>query len=223
MHNICGAIKGEEYTRYPNITTNMLSSFIKQKVDSILEEQGVENTHQVYCFPQVLGETRNGIKYATMAICMNGITDEDDTLYDKIKQFSYRPKINKGIMNSIVRSYEFSEEKLRAFMESPKTLRGLALTVKDIDFLYSKRRLQTYQVHGETYYMFYADMDRILDEFLLNVDEDDPEIPNYVVLKITALGDKPDSPLSYDVMVCEKGTVSTDNSAEVFKALVSKN
>lgn len=222
MANICGDIKGVEYTRYPDITTIMLEEFIRKKVATILDEQGISTPHEVYCFPMVLGDTRGGIKYATMIICMSGINEVDDTLYSRIKQFSYKPKINKGIQNAIVRAYEFSTDKLADLLEHPKKLRNLALSPKDIDFLYNNKKLRVHSDQGKTYYSFAADMDRILDDFLMDADSDDIIIPNYTVIGIKSLGDKPDSPLSYDVLTTNDTVAEMDNAASVFKALISR-
>lgn len=222
MANICGDIQGINYTRYPDITTVMLEEFIRKKVATILDDQGITTPHEVYCFPVVLGDTRGGIKYATMFICMSGISDTDDTLYSKIKQFSYRPRINKGIQNAIVKAYEFSDEKLTNLLEHPKKLRTMALSPNDIDFLHTNRKLQVHSIQGKPYYSFAADMDRILDDFLMDADTDEIKIPNYIVIGIKALGDKPDSPLSYDVLTTEDTTADMDNSTAVFKALISK-
>lgn len=219
---ICGDIQGIEYTRFPSITTLVMEEFIRRKVATILAEQSTADTHEVYCYPQVLGDTRGGIKYATMCICMSGITEEEDSLYDKIKQYSYRPRIYKGIQNAIVRSYEFSDAKLRSLLEHPKMLRATSLTPKDINFLYENRRLQVHSVQGKPYYMFYADMDRILDDFLMDAESEDPIIPNYTVIGIKALGKEPRSPLSYDVVLTQDATAEIDKSAIVFKALVMR-
>lgn len=222
MANICGDIQGIEYTRYPDITTIMLEEYIRKKIAVILDEQGITTPHEVYCFPIVLGDTRGGIKYATMMICMSGIDETDESLYSKIKQFSYRPKINKGIQNAIVKAYEFSNEKLVDLMEHPKKLRNLALSPRDIDFIHSNRKLQVHSIQGKPYYSFAADMDRILDEFLMDGDTDDIVIPNYIVIGIKSLGDNPDSPLSYDVLTTADATTEMDNAAAVFKSLISK-
>ena len=107
-------------------------------------------------------------------------------------------------------------------LESPKRLRGRALTPKDIDFLYGNRKLQVHSIQGKPYYKFYADMDRILDDYLMDAESEDPVIPNYTTIGIKALGDKPDSPLSYDILATDDPTADTSNAALVFKALLSR-
>lgn len=216
---ICGGIQGTEYNRY-TVTTLDMEEFIRRKVATVLEDQSIANTHEVYCYPQVMGDTRGGIKYASMCICMSGITENEDTLYDKIKQFSYKPIIFRGIQNAIVKSYEFSEAKLRSLLEHPKLLRMTSLSPKDISFLYDNRILRVYEVQGKPFYMFYADMDRILDDFLMDAESDDPVIPNYTVIGIKALGKEPNSPLSYDVVLTEDQTVEMDKAALVYKSIV---
>lgn len=227
-HQICGGAEGKPYMRY-SITTNDLANFIKAKIASVIEEQNMDPNKEisldpdVYCFPTVMGERRNGIKYAVMCISMAGIVDDEETLYSKIKQFKFKPKINRGIMNQIVNAYKFDDAKLRNLVENPKLLRGLAISVKDVDWLMRNHRLQVGSVHGKPYYTFYADMDRILDEFLMNAEDDHADLPDYTVLGIKALGDHPDSPLQYDIIVNEEGSKSMDEAAEVFKALVAHN
>lgn len=220
MFNICGCAKGVEYTRFPSITTVMIEDFVRSKIANILGDNS--GNQEVYCFPQVLGDTSGGIKYATMCICMSGITEEDDSIYSKIKQFSYRPKIDRGIQNAVVKAYEFSEAKLRRLLEHPKELRNLSLSPKDIDFLYSNRKLAVHSMQDKSYYSFYADMDRLLDDFLMDADSDDPVIPYYTVIGIKALGDKPNSPLSYDILVTNDPEGEMDNANKVFKALIHK-
>lgn len=218
---ICGNVPGIDCVRFPNITTKNIETFIKGKINAIIEEeQGNYPAPDVFCYPQRLGDESRGIRYATMVICMSGVGEEDESLYGKIKQFNYRPKILRGIQNAIVKAYEFDADKLREYIDHPNKLRGLCLKTKDIDFLWKHRRLQVGQIQGKPYYVLYADMDRILDDFLQDVDGDDYVEPNYTVLNITAIGSKEDAVLNYDIILNATPAADKQKSQEVFKALV---
>lgn len=219
---ICGNVPGIDCVRFPNITTNQMEVFIKSKINAIIEEEdGNYPTPEVYCFPQRLGDESRGIRYAVMCICMSGVTEEDDSLYGRLKPFNYRPRLIRGIQNAIVRGYGFDAEKLQAYLDKPSKLKNLCLKPKDIDFLWRNRKLKAASIQGKPYYMFYADMDRILDDFLQDADTDDYTVPNYTVLNIKALGDKPDSPLSYDIILNASPEAGPQMAQDVFKALVS--
>jgi hypothetical protein len=229
MYEACINVPAVPYYRYPHtITTTLLGEFIEAKAKVVLEKLIEENKApvgkqiDVKCFPVVLGDKRQGIKYAAMVIGMNGVGEDGDTLYDKVRMHSYRPRIMSGIQNVIVRGYEFSDEKLRLFRESPKHLRGLALSPKDIEFLHSRRKLQISNFHGKPYHYFYADMDRILDDALMDSTVEDPEIPNYITVGIKSLGDKPDSPLSYDILLTTDPRATNTDMSALFKTLVSR-
>ena len=222
MHRICGDITGIECARFPAITTVMLEEFIRCKVNAILAEKEINTPTEVYCFPHVLGDTRHGIKYAAMAIVMSGVSEDEKTLFDRLRPFNYKPRVDNGIQRAIVKAYEFSIDKLQYMLEHPKILRKTCLSPKDIEFLYNNRKLQVKSVEGQPHYVFYADMDRILDDFLMDAESDEPIIPNYTVVGIKKLGEKPDSPLSYDVILHVDPVSSDDRAAEVFKALIAR-
>lgn len=216
---ICGGIQGVPYWRF-EVTTNDLATFVKTKVATIVHQENLDNDVEVYCFPQVLGDTRGGIKYATMIISMTGIAEKEETMMDMIRPYMHRPKINNKIFNAIVKAYEFSADKIYYLQDHHKKLRELALSPSDLDIINNHRKLMVHNIDGTPHYTFMADMDHLLDDFLMRADTDESELPNYTVINIKRVGDKSDSALSYDILTTEHQFAKEDNSHKLFKALV---
>ena len=216
---ICGGIQGVPYWRF-EVTTNGLADFIKTKVATIVQSENIANDVNVYCIPQILGDTRNGVKYAAMMISMTGIAKKVDSMMDMIGPYVHRPQINHKIFNAIYKAYEFDPGKIQYLRDHPKKLRRLALTHDDLDDIDKYRKLHVKNENGVPYYTFLADMDHILDDYLMRADTDESELPNYTVINIKQLGEKQDSALVYDVMMTEHQYAKEEDTHKLFKALI---
>lgn len=233
MYNSCIGLPSIPYYRFAgNLTTTILAEFIENKAKAVLAQMEEEDPSlhfppiEINCVPLVLGkrggERGEKVNYAAMVIGMTGVNEGGDDMYGKVRMHNYRPKIISGIQNAIVRAYEFSDEKLQSLIESPRTLRDKSIGPKDVEYLYNHRKLQVSNVQGKPYYTFHADMDRIIDDALMNADDDEADIPNYITVGIEAMGDRPDSPLAYDILLTTEPMSTKIAMSVLFKALVSR-